>query len=298
MYSTFLDILDKEDVLLDEPMANHTSFKIGGPADFFLRPRGISQLQEALKYCKEQQIPYYVMGNGSNLLVADKGFEGVIIQIYKNLSQVKIQGDYVTAEAGVLLSTLSNKICEASLTGFEFASGIPGTLGGAVCMNAGAYGGELKYVIESATVIDDQGELLTLSNEELKLGYRTSIVQQKGYVVVEAQLKLNKGNIAEIQAIIDDLTDKRTTKQPLELPSAGSTFKRPTGYYAGKLIMDSGLRGYQIGGAQVSEKHCGFVVNVDKATACDVLSLIKHIQKTVKDKFGVDLEPEVRILGF
>ncbi|MFP4698193.1 MAG: UDP-N-acetylmuramate dehydrogenase [Eubacteriales bacterium] len=297
-YRDFLDIVDGEDILINEPMSKHTSFKIGGPVDFFLTPRSIKQLQLLVNYCRDNEVPHYIIGNGSNLLVRDGGFSGVIIQIYKNLSSVKIDNDKVFAEAGILLSTLAKKICKASLKGFEFASGIPGTLGGAVCMNAGAYGGELKQILVSATVINDKGDLVTLSNEKLELGYRTSIIQKNGYIVVSATLELEKGNQENIQDHINELTNKRKTKQPLELPSAGSAFKRPIGYFAGKLIMDSGLKGYKIGDAQVSEKHCGFIVNTGNATAKDVVLLMQHIQETVKDKFGVNLEPEVRIIGF
>lgn len=297
LYNEFINVLDKEDILIEEPMSKHTSFKIGGPVDFFLLPRTIEQLKESIDICKQNHIPYYIMGNGSNLLVKDGGFRGVIIQVYKNLSNLHINGEIVEAEAGILLSTLSKKVCKVELAGFEFASGIPGTLGGAVCMNAGAYGGEINDVILSATVIDDKGDIITIEKDDLELGYRTSIIQKNNFIVVSAKLKLKKGNMNEINAIMDDLTDKRTTKQPLEMPSAGSTFKRPVGHFAGKLIMDAGLRGYRIGDAQVSEKHCGFIVNLGNATAKNVLDLIEHIQEEVKSQFQVVLEPEVRIIG-
>ncbi|NLM12390.1 MAG: UDP-N-acetylmuramate dehydrogenase [Epulopiscium sp.] len=291
------EIIPKNLIKINEPMKDHTSFKAGGCADFFIAPENLNQLIKLINFLKENQIPYYIMGNGSNLLVRDKGFRGVIVQIYKNMSDVKIEGEEVWAEAGILLSTLSTKVMHSHLTGFEFASGIPGTLGGAVYMNAGAYEGEMKQVLVSADVIDEEGNIITLTNEELKLGYRSSILQEKRYIVLSAKLKLKKGNIDEIRERINYLTEQRKAKQPIDMPSAGSTFKRPKGYYAGKLIMDAGLRGYSIGDAQVSEKHCGFVVNKGNASAGDIIRLIHHIQNTVKEKFGVLMEPEVRIIG-
>jgi UDP-N-acetylmuramate dehydrogenase len=284
-------------IKFSEPMNKHTSFKVGGPADVFITPQNTKQLLFAINSCKEQGIPFYIMGNGSNLLVRDKGYRGVIIQVYKNISQVKIEGEYVWAEAGVLLSSLANRLLNENLSGFEFASGIPGTLGGAIYMNAGAYGGEMKQIVRAATVLDEKGKQKVLDVDELSLGYRTSVIQKKGYTVLSARLKLKKGNKEEIGRKIQELTVQRVTKQPLEMPSAGSTFKRPQGYYAGKLILDSGLRGSTIAGAQVSEKHCGFVVNRGNATAKDILHLIAHIQSTVKEKFNVDMEPEVRVIG-
>lgn len=289
--------LNKGEILIDEPMKKHTSFKIGGPADFFVRPADKEELKKVIQICKVQNIPYYIIGNGSNLLVRDKGFRGVIIQIYDNMAEAKIEGTTVYAQAGILLSRLSKMILAESLTGFEFAHGIPGTLGGAVYMNAGAYGGEIKDVVRYSTVIDQEGNIFKMDKEALQLDYRMSEVQKRGYIVLDACLDLAKGNYDDIKGAIDELTFKRTSKQPLDLPSAGSTFKRPTGYFAGKLIMDAGLRGHKIGGAQVSEKHCGFVVNAGNATAEDVLHLIQFIQTKVKEQFGVDMEPEVRIIG-
>lgn len=297
IYKELIQILDQDDIKQDEPMSLHTSFKIGGPADFFVTPKNIEKLVRTIKLCAKDKIPYYVIGNGSNLLVTDKGFRGVIIQIYKNFDDINIVGDRVYAQAGVLLSKLSKEIYNASLEGFEFASGIPGTLGGAVFMNAGAYGGEMKDIVESVTVITHQGDLIDLPKEALSLDYRSSVLQKEDYVAISVTLQLKKGNKASIKQILDDLTIKRTTKQPLELPSAGSTFKRPEGYFAGKLIMDSGLSGFSIGDAQVSEKHCGFVVNKGNATSEDVLLLIDHVRKVVKENFGVELEPEIKLLG-
>lgn len=285
------------ELLFNEPMSDHTSFKIGGPADLFFMPNCVEDLSDMIEYCKAQEIQFYIIGNGSNLLVGDKGFRGVIIQIYKNLSHVTIDGGKVHAEAGVLLSKLAKLIYKESLEGFEFASGIPGTLGGAVYMNAGAYGGEIKDVLLEATVISRDGEIRTVSNEELELDYRHSVLMEKEDIVLSAELKLGVGTQIAIKTQMDDLNQRRRDKQPVEKPSAGSTFKRPTGYYAGKLIMDAGLRGHQIGGARVSDKHCGFVINTGKATSADVMALIQHIQKEVKKQFGVDLEPEVRMIG-
>lgn len=297
IYKKLTQVLDEDDIKENEPMNLHTSFKIGGPADFFVTPKNVDKLVGTIKLCSHEKIPYYIIGNGSNLLVTDKGFRGVIIQIYKNFDKINIVGDRVSAQAGVLLSKLSKKIYEASLEGFEFASGIPGTLGGAVFMNAGAYGGEMKDIVESVTVVTHQGDLIDLPKEALNLDYRSSVLQKEDYVAISVTLHLKKGNHKAIKQVLDNLTAKRKTKQPLELPSAGSTFKRPDGYFAGKLIMDSGLSGFCIGDAQVSEKHCGFVVNKGNATCQDVLLLIEHIQKVVKQSFGVDLEPEVKLLG-
>ncbi len=278
-------------------MKKHTTFKIGGPVDIFISPSNKEQIKYALKICRENEIPFYLMGNGSNLLVRDKGFRGVIIQIFKNMSKVEITEDKVWAEAGILLSSLANKIKDNSLTGFEFAAGIPGTLGGAVYMNAGAYDGEIKQVLENAELLDENGNEIVLSNEELELGYRTSILQRNNYILLSARLKLKKGNKKEIEEKMNYLAQQRADKQPINMPSAGSTFKRPPGYYAGKLIMDSGLRGYCIGGAEVSQKHCGFIINKDNATAKDVIDLIEFVQGTVYDKYCVKMEPEIKIIG-
>lgn len=287
----------KENIIKDERMAKHTTFKVGGNADLFVCPSNINELSHAMKTCKTFNIPYYIIGNGSNIIVKDNGFRGAIIQVYKNLNNVTIEDNIITADAGILLSKLAKLIANESLEGFEFASGIPGTLGGAVYMNAGAYGGDMSKVIVSADVIDEKGDIITLSNEKLELGYRTSIIQKNNYIVLSAVLKCKKGNKEKIRRLIEELNSKRKEKQPLEYPSAGSTFKRPEGYYAGKLIMDSGLRGHQIGNAQVSEKHCGFIVNKGTATADDIINLIDYVKNTVKDKYDVNLETEVRIIG-
>lgn len=297
IFNKLRSILEDNEILRNEPMKLHTSFKIGGPADFFIAPKNIEKLVSTIKLCSNEKIPYYIMGNGSNLLVSDKGFRGVILQIYKNFNEVRIVGDRVYAQAGVLLSRLSKDIYEASLEGFEFASGIPGTLGGAVFMNAGAYGGEMKHIVEEVTVVTHQGDFINLPKEALALDYRSSILQKEDYVAISATLKLKNGDKELIKKTLDELNHKRKTKQPLEMPSAGSTFKRPEGYFAGKLIMDAGLRGHCIGGAQVSEKHCGFVVNKGSATAEDVILLMEHVRTIVKEMFGVELEPEVKLLG-
>lgn len=293
----FCNLLGEENVLTDELMSSHTTFRIGGAADYFLLPTEGTQIKGIFEICREEGIPCFILGNGSNLLVSDKGYRGAVIQMYRNMNKIETEGTVIRAQAGALLSAVAAEAKNHSLTGFEFSGGIPGTLGGAVTMNAGAYGGEMKDVLKSVTVADREGNIRKLSAEELNLGYRTSIVKTAGYLVLEAEISLKEGNPEEIKALMKDLTERRTSKQPLEFPSAGSTFKRPEGYFAGKLIMDSGLRGYRVGGAQVSEKHCGFVINAGGATAADVRALIRDVQNTVYEKFGVMLEPEVRFLG-
>ena len=293
----FWNLLGKDRVLVDEPMKRHTTFRIGGPADFFLLPSTVDEVRGILEICREEELSYFILGNGSNLLVSDKGYRGVIIQLYRNFSNISVEGNEICASSGALLSQIAAAARNASLTGFEFAGGIPGTLGGAVFMNAGAYGGELKDVLKEAVVMTEQGEILTLPVEKLDMGYRTSRIKKAGYLVLEARLVLEQGDMDKIRDITKDLTEKRVSKQPLEYPSAGSTFKRPEGYFAGKLIMDAGLRGYQVGDAQVSEKHCGFVINKGNATAADVLTLIENVREKVQEQFGVTLEPEVKFLG-
>lgn len=293
----FNDLLGEEKVRISEPMNRHTTFRIGGPADYFLLPSTAEEVKKILEICKEKELPYFILGNGSNLLVSDEGYCGVIIQLYRNYGGITVEGTNIRAGAGALLSQIASAAKNASLTGFEFAGGIPGTLGGAVVMNAGAYGGEMKDVLKEVTVMTEQGEIMTIPAEKLEMGYRTSLVKKAGYLVLEAVISLKVGDVEEIKAIMKDLTEKRVSKQPLEYPSAGSTFKRPEGYFAGKLIMDAGLRGYQVGGAQVSEKHCGFVINKGNATAADVCGLMKDVQEKVQEQFGVTLEPEVKFLG-
>lgn len=293
----FQDIVGTEQVLIQEPMKNHTTFRIGGPADCFIRPQDAGQVERILHICRENGMPWFVLGNGSNLLVSDQGFPGVIIQIFRNMSTIRVNGERLVVQAGALLSAVASRALKEGLSGLEFASGIPGTMGGAVVMNAGAYGGEMKDVIESVTVLDGDGKVRCLTREELQMGYRTSLVKKEGYTVLEAVLKLEQGDPAVISARMEELKEQRVSKQPLEYPSAGSTFKRPEGYFAGKLIMDSGLRGFQVGGAQISQKHCGFVINTGDATAQDVVQLISQVQDIVYEKFQVKLEPEIRFLG-
>ena len=296
-YDKLNNVIAKDSILLDEPMSRHTTFRVGGPADFFVTPKAKEEVRDVIRICKEAGMPYYIIGNGSNLLVSDAGYRGVIVQIYKEMNEVKVEGDLVKAQAGALLSGIAAKALGAELSGFEFASGIPGTIGGACVMNAGAYGGEMKDVLESVTVLTGEGKIIELGRNELELGYRTSVIAKKGYIVLGAVLKLERGDGEKIKTYMDELKEKRVTKQPLEYPSAGSTFKRPEGYFAGKLIEDAGLRGFQVGGAQVSEKHCGFVINRDHATAADIMELMRQVQIRVKENSGVDLDPEVKRLG-
>ena len=290
-------ILGEQNVKENEPMKKHTTFRVGGPADYFVTPESASQVQDTIIFLKENEVPYYIVGNGSNLLVGDRGYRGVIIQIYQKMNQIRTQGEYIYAEAGALLSKIAAEALAQELTGFEFASGIPGTLGGAVMMNAGAYGGEIKQVVQEATVLTPAGELAKLTVDEMELAYRSSVFSKNGDIVLSAVLKFEKGDKEAIRARMDELKEQRITKQPLEYPSAGSTFKRPEGYFAGKLIQDAGLRGFQVGGAQVSEKHCGFVINKENATAADIVSLMEQVSDKVEAKFGVCLEPEVKRLG-
>ena len=296
-YEALVKVLDEDQIKPEEPMKNHVTFRVGGPADFFVTPKNYEELSGVLKCCAKYEMPCYIMGNGSNLLVSDQGYRGVVIQLFRQLNDIQCEGNVIRTQAGALLSAVANRALEEKLTGFEFAAGIPGTLGGACVMNAGAYGGEMKDVLKSVTVLTREGERITLQKNELELGYRTSIIAKKDYIVLEAEIELETGDAEEIKAVMDDLKERRTTKQPLEYPSAGSTFKRPEGYFAGKLIQESGLQGFQVGGAQVSEKHCGFVINKDQATAADIAELIRQVQDRVEEKFGVRLETEVKRLG-
>ncbi|MBD5135460.1 MAG: UDP-N-acetylmuramate dehydrogenase [Lachnospiraceae bacterium] len=289
-------IIGSENVRQNEDMSLHTTFRAGGRAALFLTPEP-QNISELVLYLKGKDAKYYVIGNGSNLLVKDSGYEGAVICIGNRFEECSIEGTTITAGAGAKLSKIAALACREGLKGFEFASGIPGTLGGAVTMNAGAYGGEMSQVLKSVKVLDENGNILNLKNDELNLGYRHSIVMDKGYVVLEGIINLKTGQSDEIRKVMDELALKRREKQPLEYPSAGSTFKRPEGYFAGKLIMDAGLAGKSIGGAQVSEKHCGFVINKGGATASDILALMDYVEETVYNMYGVRLEPEVKILG-
>lgn len=289
-------ILGVENVAIDEPMKNHTSFKVGGPADVLVYPTNYDMITQVIKLCKESNVNYFILGNGSNLLVKDGGIRGVVIKFAK-LNKITIDGDKIIAESGAKLNDVSAAALKSSLTGFEFACGIPGSIGGATTMNAGAYDGEMSKVLHSALVIDNKGEIRSLSKEELELSYRMSAILKYGYIVLQVTLKLVPGDKDKIKARIDELTQKRTDKQPLEYASAGSTFKRPEGYFAGKLIQDAGLKGFNVGAAEVSEKHSGFLINKGGASAKDVLELISLVQTKVHEKFGVELHTEVRIIG-
>lgn len=290
-------ILTKDRIRQNEPMKNHTTFRVGGPADIFLTPSA-EELPAVLSVCREEQVPVTVIGNGSNLLVGDQGIRGVVICIGSGMRGIRVDGEKIFLEAGVTLAAAAQQAAKAGLTGLEFASGIPGTFGGAVVMNAGAYGGEMKDVIVSVRVISEDGEILTLSKEELDLSYRHSVIPERGYLVIDGELLLTREKDPDqITERMEELKKKRIEKQPLEYPSAGSTFKRPEGYFAGKLIMDAGLRGFSVGGAAVSEKHCGFVINKGNATAADICALMDEVTRIVKEKYAVTLEPEVKKVG-
>ena len=285
------------ELLVMEPMKNHTTFRIGGPADILALPKTPEEVEKVVRFCNEHAQPYYVIGNGSNLLVSDEGYRGLVLQLYRNFNDIQVNGETITVQSGAMLAAVARMAYQNHLTGLEFASGIPGTIGGAVVMNAGAYGGEIKDVLREVTVLTKEGEVRTVPADDLELGYRTSVIPKNGWIVLGAVLQLKKGDPEQIRARMDELKEQRITKQPLDLPSAGSTFKRPEGYFAGKLIMDAGLRGFTVGGAQVSEKHCGFVVNRGGATAADVWTLICEVKRRVKEMSGVELEPEVKLLG-
>ncbi|MDQ2086140.1 UDP-N-acetylmuramate dehydrogenase [Herbivorax sp. ANBcel31] len=291
------NILGNQNVMIDEPMKNHSSFKVGGTADILVTPVSFFQLSEVLKLCKKENIPIFIMGNGSNLIVSDKGIRGVVVKISDNLSECSVKDGTILVQGGMLLSKVSRVALENELTGLEFAAGIPGTIGGAVAMNAGAYGGEMKDVVACTEYMDLYGEIKTLRGSEHKFGYRSSYILKNSGIVLKSLLKLKKGKKGEIKALMDDFNKRRKDKQPLDMPSAGSVFKRPEGYFAGKLIEDCNLKGCKIGGAQVSEKHCGFIVNTGSATASDIQNLIEHIQNTVKSTYGVELQTEVRVIG-
>ena len=293
----FKEILGEDGLLEQESMAQHTTFKTGGPADWFLMPKSAEQLKEAIALLRQEKIPYYILGNGSNLLVGDKGYRGAVIQLYSRMQSVEVAGEEIHVQCGALLSAIAAEAAEASLEGFAFASGIPGTFGGAVVMNAGAYGGEMKDVLVSVDVLTKELEILTLPAEALELSYRHSIVPEEEYIVLGGVLRLKKGDKEKIKEEMAELAKQRREKQPLQYPSAGSTFKRPEGYFAGKLISDAGLKGCTVGGAQVSEKHAGFLVNIGGATTQDILDLIRICQDTVWQQFGVKLETEVKFIG-
>ena len=297
IYDKVVDIVGEENVHTDEPMSRHTTFRIGGNADYFVKPGNADEVAAVIVVCREYNIPYFILGNGSNLLVSDDGYRGMIINIMDNMDSVTVDGRIITAQAGAMLVRVSVMARDNALTGLEFASGIPGTIGGAVYMNAGAYGGEMKNVVKTVRAIDEYGRIYELDSEKMDFSYRHSIVEERKLIVLEVTLELEHGSREAIDDRMKELAEARRSKQPLEYPSAGSTFKRPEGYFAGKLIMDAGLRGYSVGGAQVAEKHSGFVINKGGATASDVVELIRDVQHDVDDKFGVTLEPEVKMLG-
>ena len=284
-------------LFINEPMSRHTTFKIGGPADMYISITSADELISLIKAARDTQTPYMIKGNGSNMLVGDGGIRGLVIEIGAGMSDISVNGNFITAGAGALLSRVASEAERAALTGFEALSGIPGTLGGGLYMNAGAYGGEIRQVVKTITYIDDNGDIKTIERDECGFGYRSSIFSGGGKYIVSAVLELRPGEPEEIRAAMSDFNRRRTDKQPLSYPSAGSVFKRPEGYFAGALIEGAGLKGYRIGGAEISEKHAGFIINVGDATAADVLELIRYVQKTVKEKYDVELEPEIRLIG-
>lgn len=292
-----INITGKDNVRINEPMKNHTTFKIGGPAQYYVTPESVTQIQEVVSLCRNMNIPLHVIGNGSNILVGDDGVDGVVLALFNTFSDYEIKDNVITAQAGMSLIKLAVIALREGLTGLEFASGIPGSVGGAVYMNAGAYDGQMKDVVTSVTVLDEAGNIRILGRDELDMGYRTSAVAKNNMIVLQVVIELKSGDKEQIKAQMNQLSELRKQKQPLEYPSAGSTFKRPEGYFAGKLIADAGLKGYSIGGAAVSEKHAGFVVNMGGATAKDVVELTDYIKKRIMEQFGVTLELEVKRIG-
>lgn len=290
-------IVPKENILFNEPMSRHTTFRVGGAAKCLIKINNKEQLKKLVPYLQITWQKYFILGNGSNLLVGDRGYSGIVVKLDDGNGSITVEGERMKVSAGTLLGKAAMEAKENSLTGMEFASGIPGTIGGAIVMNAGAYGGEMKQIVESVEVMNREGEILVLDNDTMEFGYRTSVIKSRPFVILETVLALKKGDKEEIGAKMEELAKQRREKQPLEYASAGSTFKRPEGYFAGKLIMDAGLRGFSIGGARVSEKHCGFVINSGNATAADIREVIEEVQQCVKAKFGVALEREVIYLG-
>jgi UDP-N-acetylmuramate dehydrogenase len=297
MYEFIKNIIPKERIFFDEPMSAHTTFRIGGAAECMVLIEQEEELLKLVPYLNQIEENYFILGNGSNLLVGDKGYRGVIIKLGEGMNRISVDGNRIHAQAGALLSKTAAAARDAELSGMEFAAGIPGSIGGGVVMNAGAYDGEMKQITESVKVMDKEGKIMVLDNDTMEFGYRTSIIKNRPFIVLEVTLRMQPGNKDEIQSKMKELMEKRQSRQPLNYPSAGSTFKRPEGYFAGKLIMDAGLRGYRIGDAQVSDKHCGFVVNIGNASAADVKEVIEEVQERVKDRFHVRLEPEVIFLG-
>ena len=290
-------ILPAEDIKIREPLDRYTSFRTGGEADCMLLVNDAEQLGKLLKYMSITGNDYFLLGNGTNLLVSDRGYDGTVIKFGPGMSRIHVDGERVYVQAGALLSQTAKRAMEEGLSGLEFASGIPGSIGGGLVMNAGAYGGEMSQIVESVTVMNESGEIMELDCDTMEFGYRTSVIKNRAFVVLEAAVPPQRGDKADIQAKMEEFAARRKEKQPLEYPSAGSIFKRPEGYFAGKLIMDSGMRGYRVGGAQVSEKHCGFIINTGNATSEDIAELMAEVQDRVKERFRVSLEPEIVRLG-
>lgn len=297
MYDYIKNIVPRERLLFDEPMSNHTTFKVGGEADCMILIEKEEEILNLIPFFQKIEQDYFILGNGSNLLVGDKGYRGVVLKLGDGMKQITVEKNRIHVQAGALLSQTAAAARDAGLTGMEFAAGIPGSIGGAIVMNAGAYDGEMKQIVESVKVMNNDGEIMVLDNDTMEFGYRTSIIKNRPFVVLEVVLQLKQGDKEKIQTRMDELAELRRSKQPLNYASAGSTFKRPEGYFAGKLIMDAGLRGYQVGGAQVSEKHCGFVINKENATAADVKQLMQDVTDKVMRQYGVTLEPEVKMIG-
>ncbi len=297
MYDYIKTVVPKEHIVFHEPMSKHTTFRVGGEAECFIMIQQEEELAQLIPYLNQIEKEYFILGNGSNLLVGDKGYRGIVMKFAGPMEGIRVEGTRITAKAGAMLTKVAVTAKENALSGLEFAAGIPGSIGGGVVMNAGAYDGEMKQVVEAVRVMDKDGQITTLDNDTMEFGYRTSIIKNRPFIVLEVALCLTEGDQAQIGARMEELMEQRRSKQPLEYPSAGSTFKRPEGNYAGKLIMDAGMRGYRIGGARVSDKHCGFVVNTGKATAADIKEVIEEVQERVKERFHVTLEPEVVFLG-
>ena len=297
MYDYMKTVISEERILFHQPMKEYTTFRVGGEAESIILIQQEEELARLISYLNQIEQDYFILGNGSNLLVGDKGYRGVVMKFDGPMEQITVEGTQIIAKAGALLSRVAVAAKENSLTGLEFAAGIPGSIGGGVVMNAGAYDGEMKQIVEAVRVMDRDGQIATLDNDTMEFGYRTSIIKNRPYIVLEVVLQLAEGDQEQIGIKMEELNNLRKSKQPLEYPSAGSTFKRPQGYYAGKLIMDAGMRGYRIGGAQVADKHCGFIINTGKATAADIREVIEEVQERVKERFHVSLEPEVVFLG-
>lgn len=297
MYEYMKTVIPEERILFHRPMKEYTTFRVGGEAESIILIQQEEELARLISYLNQIEQDYFILGNGSNLLVGDKGYRGVVLKFDGPMEQIAVEGTRIIAKAGALLSKVAVTAKENSLTGLEFAAGIPGSIGGGVVMNAGAYDGEMKQIVEAVRVMDSEGEITTLDNDTMEFGYRTSIIKNRPYIVLEVVLQLAEGDQEQIGIKMEELNKLRRSKQPLEYPSAGSAFKRPEGYYAGKLIMDAGMRGYRIGGAQVADKHCGFIINTGKATAADIREVIEEVQERVKERFHVSLEPEVVFLG-